>query len=537
MKPNVPRHVFMFHVFMFSCITSSFPEALVFPPPSPVQLADHPMSRVLLIILFLLWLAADQMPVGPSSQMGALALVIFFAGFIAIVAVMAFWSRKLAQRVTQGNITLSLRRFSQGMFYAPIAITAWYAIGIFFYGWYAAVAGRLPWLRGGGAFEAPLLLIGMLPPLAAWAALWWAQYPADRALREQNMLLQLEDDLPLHAPPGFSHYLATNFRLQMLFTVVPILLILIAHDAAMGLWWAAAGHRPDQGIEAGINLAAAAGVFIFAPQILRYVLDTRPLPPSPLRTKLEQMCHRHRLRYRDILLWQTHSSVGNAAVVGIVPPLRYILMSDLLLETMTDEQIEAVFAHEMGHIVHRHMIWYVVFFAVMLLVLAGPGDWIGNQVDQWVTSLVSVTWAPNVAALTLLVLAMAAFLMIFGYISRRFERQADVFAARSLEEGLEFRVQGTGLNPEPRTLHPPPVRPHGATIFASALHRVAVVNNIPIAARSWCHGSLARRMQYLMELSRDPDRTGQFDRTMWRLYAVLAAALVLSGAYLYLISH
>ena len=73
------------------------------------------------------------------------------------------------------------------------------------------------------------------------------------------------------------------------------------------------------------------------------------------------------MRYRDILLWKTEYNMGNAAVMGFVPRLRYILMSDLLLETMTDEQIEAVFAHELGHVVHRHMSWYVVFMVVLVL--------------------------------------------------------------------------------------------------------------------------------------------------------------------------
>ena len=72
------------------------------------------------------------------------------------------------------------------------------------------------------------------------------------------------------------------------------------------------------------------------------------------------------MRYRDILVWRTHSNMGNAAVMGILPHMRYVLLSDLLLETMTDEQIEAVFAHEMGHVVHRHMAWFVLFFVTVM---------------------------------------------------------------------------------------------------------------------------------------------------------------------------
>ena len=68
-------------------------------------------------------------------------------------------------------------------------------------------------------------------------------------------------------------------------------------------------------------------------------------------------------------------------------------------------------------------------------------------------------------------------------------------------------------------------------VFTSALRRVANVNNIPVAARSWCHGSIAKRMQYLQSLSVDRALTGKFDRYMAWLYggilSVLAVSIVL----------
>ncbi len=69
---------------------------------------------------------------------------------------------------------------------------------------------------------------------------------------------------------------------------------------------------------------------------------------------------------------------------------------------------------------------------------------------------------------------------------------------------------------------------YGATLFASALRRVASVNNIPVAARSWCHGSIARRMQYLHSLSENPRHTVRFDRAMMGLYGSILAALAVS---------
>ena len=56
-----------------------------------------------------------------------------------------------------------------------------------------------------------------------------------------------------------------------------------------------------------------------------------------------------------MLTWRTRHQIGNAAVMGFIPQVRYILLTDLLLETMSDEQIEAVFAHEMGHVLADHV--------------------------------------------------------------------------------------------------------------------------------------------------------------------------------------
>ena len=78
-------------------------------------------------------------------------------------------------------------------------------------------------------------------------------------------------------------------------------------------------------------------------------------------------------RARDISygwLRETSNRIANALVMGVAPRFRYVLLSDLLLAEMSDEQVEAVFAHELGHVAHRHMIWYLVFIKVLILALA-----------------------------------------------------------------------------------------------------------------------------------------------------------------------
>jgi STE24 endopeptidase len=306
-------------------------------------------------------------------------------------------------------------------------------------------------------------------------------------------------------------------------------------------------------------IVASPTVFLFAPALLRLVLNTSPMPDSPLRRRLDALCRRAGVRYRQILVWDTHNHVGNAAVMGVMPRLRYVLLSDVLLERMSDEQIEAVFAHELGHIVHRHMTWYAIFF-VMLILLAGG---LGKILPDYIHAISGDAATDGVIA----GLFMVFFFVLFGALSRRCERQADVYAARTIEmlkaeqplvsQGLIAARQLVTIGAGPlepalsaRGTH---VGRHGAEIFASALQRVAMINNIPIIPRTrsapgfwnriahwadgmvelcnnWLHGSIAGRMQYLQDLSVDPRRTGHFDRTMYWLYCGLLFALVTSMA-------
>ena len=58
------------------------------------------------------------------------------------------------------------------------------------------------------------------------------------------------------------------------------------------------------------------------------------------------------------------------------------------------------------------------------------------------------------------------------------------------------------------------------------------MNNIPIAARSWCHGSIASRIRFLHDLGKQPGKlTIDFDRTMTRIFLTVMFALCVFGAW------
>lgn len=499
------------------------------------------MSRLILLLIFGLWLVSSTAMTPPAFGAGA-GIGIFLGGYILLIVAVRIWAGRLAARLLGGDLFLAQKQFNRTITFARAMVPIWLGIGLFGYlGWGWWVNKLLPdiQVRGTGAvpLALPGLLIGTAPAMLAWMALWWAQFPADRALREQNLLDQLEQDVPVHAPPSLRQYMFANLRQQVLFMTLPILLILLVRDlAVVGIKLSGWSLGKLSDFENWIILPAAAIVFLIAPEVLRRVLKTSPLPDSSLRRRLEEICRRMGLRYRDILLWETQYSMGNAAVMGVVPRLRYILLSDLLLESLSDQQIEAVFAHELGHVTHHHMAWYVAFFGMMALATIGPGSYIANWTTEflkahgrWGAMLTEGAFSDFLGVIAGLAM-LAIVLTLFGFLSRRCERQADVFAARMMESNWGMGRTPLAIVDAPSDETLTHVGEFGATIFGSALRKVAVINNIPVSARSWCHGSISRRMLYLDSLASDPARTSDFDRVMSRLYIMLILAIVACGA-------
>lgn len=470
-------------------------------------------------------------PVAAAERPSRRDIGLYLGGYVVLVLMMAIWSRVMARQIHSVTLHRGLRRYNWGMFMARLTVPAWMVVGVFVLHWGAAVMQPLSRVLR-WPIDTPATLIGVLPALGAWAGLWWSQFPADRALREQSLLVAFDQELTLRPPPGMWDYLASHLRIDLLFLLVPILLVLLLHDCmSLALWrlhWidgqgAAIGPLSDNAI-AALDLLPVMIVFLLAPELLTRVLQTRRLPASPLLGKLQSMCRDAGVRYRAILLWLTHNNVGNAAVMGVFPHVRYVLLSDLLVESMTDEQVEAVFAHELGHVVHRHLVWYGALMLLLLLATCGPlqslTDWAHPHLPVWARDTL-----PSV-------LILGAFVALFGYYSRAFERQADVYAARTVEV-LRMRRQLPAVD-ELDDLPPdlaPAVGPDGSALFASALRRAALINNIPTEARNFTHGSIANRIDHLRWLSQNPTRTIVFEQSVRRLCWILAAAIVICGVW------
>jgi STE24 endopeptidase len=187
-----------------------------------------------------------------------------------------------------------------------------------------------------------------------------------------------------------------------------------------------------------IAWAVFIGLFLLMAQLAPVVLmpifyKFEPLNNDALRERLTKLGERAGTRVRGVYEWKLSekSNKANAALAGI-GSTRRIILSDTLLQHYSDDEIEAILAHELGHHVHKHILKSILtqvgitFFAF----------WLINFVLRFV---IAKNWFPvldprlyDFANLPLIVLVatVLGFLLMpaLNAISRHHERQADRYA-------------------------------------------------------------------------------------------------------------
>jgi len=435
----------------------------------------------------------------------------------------------------------------------------------------AAAMLTTPWMRlvrddwGLGAVPVAAEALGLAPFFATLILTWIVLFPAELALRipaKAAASFQPEPDTPMRgalqalaaarrgsATPARTlvPFLVDKVRHNLLIVAMPMIVVVAAR------YFTSKYQRPLQDMfvvpwaaDAALGCVSAA-VLVLAPFMLRYIWVTEPLPAGPLRDRLERMCKRVGLRYREILLWHTHRMTINAAVMGFFAPMRYVLISDALLETMDEEEIEAVFAHEAGHVKHWHLQYFALFVLVTMYVTGGVLE-----------LLVRTGWVQDSGLLQIISLALllASWLVGFGWVSRNFERQADVFGVRCVTADINacapwcsvhgsqsanvFTAPSLGsaslqtagvaafVTPAraPATGNLPRLCVGAAGLFGRTLLRIADLNGIPRDAPSWRHGTIESRCRLIERLATDGQALTRFDRKMIAIKIGLGLAVV-----------
>jgi Zn-dependent protease with chaperone function len=286
-------------------------------------------------------------------------------------------------------------------------------------------------------------------------------------------------------------------------------------------------------------------IFIGMPLLIRVVLGLRPMEPGPLRERLEGTARRLGFRLSDLLVWNTRNGMANALIVGLVPWMRYVVFTDRLLEEFSPEEVQAVFGHELGHVKHQHMLFYMLFLTLSMSVLGVlvdahllptlglAGAWLAESWPGVVPADLGA-WFDTKTGLSLVIvlaLMLVYVYVVFGFLSRHCERQADVYGCRAVSCG----------NPhcsahDENTLYAPDgaMCQTGIRTFSRALDRVAVLNGIdrdnPGFFQSWQHSTIARRVQFLLRMLLDRGVETRFQGRLatlkWSLVIGLSALLI-----------
>jgi STE24 endopeptidase len=205
--------------------------------------------------------------------------------------------------------------------------------------------------------------------------------------------------------------------------------------------------------------------------------------------------------------------------------VRYVLLTDRLMTDLTPDEVEAVFGHEVGHVKHNHMLYYLGFLLGSLFLLMGLCGWLAQYVPLFES--LDKAWP----ALPLVTMLGAYIFVVFGFLSRRCERQADVYGCRAVSctrPDCHGHGEGTELAPRGRGLCATGIR-----TFIEALEKVARLNGIsrdkPGWLSSWQHSTIARRVEFLQQVLVDPAQEARFQRRVglvkWGLFLALLSAL------------
>ena len=130
------------------------------------------------------------------------------------------------------------------------------------------------------------------------------------------------------------------------------------------------------------------------------------------------------------------SSRGNAFVTGWGAAKRIVLF-DTLIDAHPPEEIEAVVAHELGHVHHRHVLSGLLRGVAILFGLCAAVGWLSAQ--PWLQPAFGIVHPDPAVGLVLALLLAGLVSPVFGVagnaLSRRHEFQADAFARRMVGAG------------------------------------------------------------------------------------------------------
>lgn len=363
------------------------------------------------------------------------------------------------------------------MFYLNLAL---YYTALLVGGWGYLARDWLT-LRGSSAENDFLLpaaeLLVLAPYFCILFASWLIFYSTERALRGKEFRFTR------------SSYVLFAFRQNLLLVLIPLGMIVLQSNL-FRLW----PELLESVAAKGIGLLTVIVVMGILPLFLPQILGLKRLDDPELRQRLDLIAQRIGVRYREIYLWETRGQLATALVAGLFAQARVIIFTDGLMRLMPTEELEAVFGHELAHARHGHIHFYGLFLVLSFATIGAAYHF----TEQLFPSLHGL--GSDLLTIAILFTTGLYLFVVFGFLSRKCERQADLMGCRALDPHLLLTD-------------------HGIEVFTNALGRVGNINSSysepktkiqgPVSfviwlAKSfstwlatWQHGTLESRIAYL----------------------------------------
>lgn len=233
---------------------------------------------------------------------------------------------------------------------------------------------------------------------------------------------------------------------------LPILaLILWVMSSIGGLWWLYAW--------AIIMTFSLLMSWLFPTVIAPLFNKFTPMQDGSLKDRIKSLLERCGFNSQGIFIMDgsRRSGHGNAYFTGLGNNKR-IVFYDTLVNSLDDEELEAVLAHELGHFKCKHVIKMLIASSIMTLISFAVLGWLITQ--YWFFDGLGVSTHTNAAALLLFMLVSPVFTVfmqpISAYFQRKFEFEADEFATRHAQgskmiSGLVklYEENASTLTPDP----------------------------------------------------------------------------------------
>jgi Zn-dependent protease with chaperone function len=252
-------------------------------------------------------------------------------------------------------------------------------------------------------------------------------------------------------------------------------------------------------------------VAVVGPVIIKKFWMCKPLETGYDRSRIESLCRRAGMEYADILYWPIFGGkMITAGVMGLIKKFRYILVTEGLLGFLSPEEIDAVIAHEIGHVKKNHILFYLIFFTGYMLISYAAFNFIIYLIlyAEPVFRVISASGLNQASATSIffsfsvIFIFLVYFRFVFGYFMRNFERQADCYVYNLF---------------------------NSAYPLITTLEKIAATSGQPPDKPNWHHFSISERINYLKKCEQDQIWVKRQDKKIKKSIIIYLAALLLLG--------